>query len=86
MRREPSPFEHKLWLALRAGRLSGAKFRRQNVIGPYIADFACRIPKMLVIEVDGDTHGSSAVNDAARTRYLAYIPLRQVNFERIRGE
>jgi very-short-patch-repair endonuclease len=80
MRREPSPFEHKLWLALRAGRLGGVKFRRQNVIGPYIADFACRIPMMLVIEVDGDTHGSSAAKDAARTRYLESRGYRVVRF------
>lgn len=70
MRREPSPFENKLWLALRAGRLGGAKFRRQNVVGPYIVDFACRMPRMLVIEVDGDTHGSTAERDARRTQYL----------------
>jgi very-short-patch-repair endonuclease len=67
MRREPSPFEQKLWLALRAKRLSGAKFRRQQVIGTYIADFACRIPKMLVIEVDGDTHAHQKAYDKNRT-------------------
>src|SRR5437763_99187 len=80
MRREPSPFEHKLWLALRAGRLGGAKFRRQNVIGPYIADFACRMPKMLVVEVDGDSHGSTAASDAARTRYLESRGYRVIRF------
>jgi very-short-patch-repair endonuclease len=39
MRREPTPFERKLWLALRAKRWNGAKFRRQVVIGGYIVDF-----------------------------------------------
>jgi very-short-patch-repair endonuclease len=70
MRREPTPFEHRLWLALRAKRFEGAKFRRQVVIGPYIADFACRLPKMLVIELDGETHGSRAEYDARRTATL----------------
>ena len=67
MRREPSPFEQELWLALRAKRLSGAKFRRQQVIGRYIADFACRVPSMLVFEVDGDTHAQREAYDKERT-------------------
>jgi very-short-patch-repair endonuclease len=67
MRREPTPFEHRLWLALRAKRFQGAKFRRQVVIDRYIADFACRMPSMLVIEVDGDTHGDRDAYDAGRT-------------------
>lgn len=67
MRREPSPFEHRLWLALRAKRFQGAKFRRQVVIDRYIADFACRIPRMLVIEVDGETHGDSMQYDHRRS-------------------
>jgi very-short-patch-repair endonuclease len=47
------------------------RFRRQHPIGPYIADFAC-IPARLVIEVDGDTHGSDAgqVHDARRDSYM----------------
>lgn len=70
MRREPTPLEHRLWLALRAKRFEGAKFRRQCVIGPYIADFACRLPRMLVVELDGDTHGTQANYDADRTAFL----------------
>jgi very-short-patch-repair endonuclease len=53
MRRELTAPELKLWLELRAKRFAGAKFRRQVVIGSYIADFACRTPKMLIVEVDG---------------------------------
>ena len=37
------------------------------MIGRYIADFACRIPRMLVIEVDGDTHAVQMAYDADRT-------------------
>ena len=61
--------EARLWYHLRAKRFSGAKFRRQTVIGPFIADFTCRAA-MLVIEIDGDTHGSTAEYDAERTAYL----------------
>ena len=70
LRREMTPLEAKLWHALRAKRFNGAKFRKQNVIGRYIVDFACRIPRMLVIEVDGDSHASQASYDARRTTFL----------------
>ena len=70
LRTEQTPLEQKLWYALRAKRFQGAKFRRQVVIGRYIVDFACRSPRMLVVEVDGDTHGSQHAYDEARTLFL----------------
>ena len=70
LRTEQTPFEQRLWYALRAKRFDGAKFRRQVVIGRYIVDFACRMPRMLVVEVDGETHAQQASYDAARTTYL----------------
>ena len=42
----------RIWLQLRASRFMGIKFRREKVIGEYIADFASNDPK-LVIEIDG---------------------------------
>jgi very-short-patch-repair endonuclease len=71
MRRNPTPFERKLWFALRAKRFAGAKFRQQQVIGRYIVDFACRLPCMLVIEVDGDSHAAQSDYDARRDVTLA---------------
>ena len=68
--RDLTPAEARLWYHLRAKRFAGAKFRRQTVIGPYIADFTCRAA-MLVIEIDGDTHGSTDEYDANRTAYLS---------------
>nr|WP_231729650.1 DUF559 domain-containing protein [Sphingomonas sp. CCH18-H6] len=38
MRSAPTPFEQKLWHALRAKRFNGVKFGRQVVIGPYSFD------------------------------------------------
>jgi len=70
LRTNQTPLEQKLWYALRAKRFDGAKFRRQVVIGRYIVDFACRIPRMLVIEVDGDTHAAQKVYDSCRTAFL----------------
>ena len=61
--------EQRLWLALRARRFEHVKFRRQKVIGPYIVDFASRNP-MLVIEIDGDSHGTTKEKDDLRTRFL----------------
>jgi len=84
MRHEPTPLEQSLWLALRAKRFGGAKFRRQVVIGRYIVDFACRLPRMLVIELDGDTHGSQAGYDTERTEVLearGYEVIRFTNAE-----
>jgi very-short-patch-repair endonuclease len=49
----------------------GSHFRRQVIIGPYIADFACMAAK-LIIEVDGSQHGddSNRACDAERTKWL----------------
>ena len=80
MRREPTPFERKLWYALRAKRFNGAKFRQQTVVGRYIVDFACRLPRMLVIEVDGDSHGMQTAYDEERTAFLESKGYRVLRF------
>jgi len=53
---------------LRNRRLTDLKFRRQAPLGPYIADFACFDPK-LVIEADGSQHAGST-RDAARDAWF----------------
>ncbi len=55
MRRNPTEPEKRLWRYLSNRQLDGAKFRRQEVVGWSIADFACPTAK-LIVEVDGDTH------------------------------
>ena len=79
MRRQPTPAEQSLWFAVRARRFEGVKFRRQKVVGRYIADFAARDP-MLVIEIDGDTHVSQEDYDAVRTAYLEASGYRVIRF------
>jgi very-short-patch-repair endonuclease len=71
LRKSDTAAEQKLWEALRSRRLNGMKFVRQLSIGPYFADFACRA-RMLIVEVDGATHGSDAevAYDAVRTGIL----------------
>ncbi len=63
--------EAALWSELRGRRFAGLKFRRQRPIGPYIVDFVCYKPK-LVIELDGGQHNEKhlAENDAVRTDWL----------------
>ncbi len=68
MRRNPTEPEKRLWRALSNVQLAGHKFRRQAVIGPYIADFLC--PQIaLIVEVDGGTH--DADRDQQRDGVLA---------------
>jgi very-short-patch-repair endonuclease len=75
MRRNPTEPEKRLWRALSNGQLEGHKFRRQAVIGPYIADFLCP-QRALIVEVDGDTH--DAESDQQRDHALAGSGLRVV--------
>lgn len=69
MRQGMSEAEAKLWQHLRAGRLNGHKFRRQQPMGNYIVDFMCVTPK-LIVEADGGQHTERAAYDHARTAYL----------------
>jgi very-short-patch-repair endonuclease len=77
MRRNPTEPEKRLWRALSNGQLQGHKFRRQAVIGPYIADFLCP-QRALIVEVDGDTH--DATYDDRRDAALADRGFRVLRF------
>ena len=69
-RKTPTDAETLLWQCLRDRQL-GLKFRRQHVIGDYIADFIC-LEISLIIEVDGEYHNSEEQQekDTIRTKYL----------------
>ena len=62
--------ESILWFKLRDKQL-GYKFRRQHIIGTYIADFAC-LSKKLIVEVDGliHEHPDHKLSDEDRTKWL----------------
>ena len=49
LRRALTEPELLLWDKLRNRKLGGFKFRRQQPIGPYIGDFVCLSPKLVVI-------------------------------------
>ncbi|WP_258932571.1 vitamin B12 dependent-methionine synthase activation domain-containing protein [Flavobacterium oreochromis] len=71
MRNKPTEAEKVLWQALSGKQLEGFKFRRQHIIGDYIADFVC-LKENLIIEVDGLIHQlpDKIVRDEERTNWL----------------
>jgi very-short-patch-repair endonuclease len=71
--------EQALWLYLRGGQL-GVWFRRQVVLGRFIADFAAPAAR-LVVEVDGGYHVTRRSADAQRNRALARLGYRVLRLE-----
>jgi very-short-patch-repair endonuclease len=69
LRRDATAAEETLWQALRGRNLLGAKFRRQQPIGPFVADFYCH-EQRLVVEVDGPIHRSRRAADLQRDKLL----------------
>jgi len=70
-RSKPTQAEDILWQILKGKKLDGFKFRRQHIIGRYIADFVC-LSQSLIIEVDGLIHQTpdNIISDAERTEEL----------------
>ncbi|MBI3286052.1 MAG: DUF559 domain-containing protein [Burkholderiales bacterium] len=79
LRSDMTVVEHKLWQAIRGEQIDGCKFRRQYVIGKYIADFAC-VAQKLVIELDGGQHQDQVGYDDHRTAYLQQQGWRVLRF------
>ncbi len=79
LRRESPIPERILWGLLRGRRLAGWKFRRQQPVGPYVADFLCDEAK-LVVELDGMTHVGQGARDDARTRFMEAQGLTVIRF------
>jgi len=70
LRRDMTPAEKILWRELRGRRFDGFKFRRQQPVGPYFADFFCSALK-LIVETDGASHLGKETSDARRTAWLS---------------
>ena len=79
LRRRQTDAERRLWARLRDRRLLGAKFARQVPIGPYVVDFCCREPR-LIVELDGGQHAARADYDAGRTALLQALGYRVLRF------
>ncbi|MDP2795127.1 MAG: endonuclease domain-containing protein [Sulfurisoma sp.] len=78
LRQQMTEAEHLLWRHLRAHRLNGAKFRRQQPVGPYIVDFV-HFGARLVVEADGGQHNASPT-DARRDAWLKSQGFRVMRF------
>jgi very-short-patch-repair endonuclease len=70
LRRQMTEAEWRPWSALRANKLDGLHFRRQQVIDGFIVDFYCHAAE-LVVEVDGPIHDQQEDYDAERDAILA---------------
>jgi very-short-patch-repair endonuclease len=69
-RAEMTVAERILWARLRRRAVRGWKFRRQGDFGPYLVDFLCHDPP-LVVEIDGPAHGLwRGESDARRDAWL----------------
>ena len=79
-RNNPTEAERLLWFYLSNKQL-GVRFRRQHIIGQYIADFAC-LDKMLIIELDGGYHSlpEQQISDEQRTADLQKWGYRVIRF------
>lgn len=66
LRHDGTDVEKRLWYRLRSRQVEGAKFRRQQPIGPFFVDFCC-VEAKLVIELDG----ASTPSDGQTTRDAA---------------
>ena len=79
-RRPMTQADEVLWQELRGTKL-GVHFRRQHVIGTYIADFVS-LKNRLIIEVDGEYHLSheQQLLDAERTKYFEQKGYRVIRF------
>lgn len=71
--------EELLWFHLSKNQL-GVHFRRQHIIGCYIADFVCLKAK-LIVEVDGGYHSQEKQK---LQDYLRTVDLNAMGFEVIR--
>jgi very-short-patch-repair endonuclease len=69
LRVNATPFEQTFWQTVRGHRFAGFKFRRQQVIGPFIVDFVC-LSEKLIVELDGSQHAETVAYDTQRDAWL----------------
>lgn len=79
-RKHATEAENILWELLR-GRQMGQPFRRQHIIGEFIADFIC-IPSRLIIELDGGYHQlpNQQISDIERQQWLEQHGFKVIRF------
>ena len=80
MRKNMTPEEGKLWCFYLRHHPTH-RFRRQEIIGPYIADFYCAAAR-LIIEIDGSQHfdEDALAYDTARTAFFSANQIQVIRF------
>jgi len=79
LRTSSTDAEKLLWKHLRGKKLFGLKFRRQEPIGRYIADFVC-YERRVIIELDGGQHSIDKEKDQERDRWFRGEGFRVLRF------
>ena len=79
-REHPTPAEAALWKFLKNNAL-GCTFKRQHIVGAYIADFIC-IQARLIIEIDGGYHQlpEQQISDLERQQWLESQGFKVIRF------
>jgi very-short-patch-repair endonuclease len=79
LRKRGTDAEKLLWNRLRAKQMNGLRFRRQEPVGQYIADFLCYEVRM-VIEMDGGQHAERKLFDKERDDRIVSQGFRVLRF------
>ncbi len=79
LRRGMTAAEEVLWQHLRKNQLCGFHFRRQQIIGGLIVDFYCHRVGV-VLELDGEIHGTEQEYDIERDKILTGLGLVVIRF------
>ena len=79
LRHNSTDAERLLWRHLRAKRINGVKFRRQEPLGKYIVDFMS-YEKNIVIEIDGGQHATDQLRDHRRDEWLRAEGFKVIRF------
>lgn len=74
LRQAQNTYEELLWQLLRNRKRCNKKFRRQHVIGAYVADFYCAEEKLVIFTEP------SRIHDQARDQYLLLQGMRVLRF------
>jgi len=69
LRKNLTDAERRLWQQLKRRQIATVKFRRQQPMGPFIADFVC-FERRVIVEVDGGQHAEHVPCDEQRTCWL----------------
>jgi very-short-patch-repair endonuclease len=78
MRANPTEAERRVWVMLPDRRLAAFKFRRQQIIYPFIVDFVC-FEQRMIIEADGSQHADNK-SDVRRDAFLRSQEFRLLRF------